>query len=79
MGILNPEVLLKSKYDYEIFIPAVNKLVRITAITEPQQRMKKGLFNSTKEYCVNVIQSYQQDGQTITPKNNGQPEIYIHQ
>lgn len=77
LGILNPDVLLKSKYDYEIFIPAVNKLVRITAISEPQQRMKKGLFNSTKEYCVNTIQSFQQDGQMVTP-NIWQPEVYIH-
>ena len=77
MGVLSPDILLKSKYDYEIFIPAVNKLVRITAISEPQQRMKKGLFNTTKEYCVNAIQSFQQDGQMVTP-NTWQPEIYIH-
>ena len=73
MGVLSPDILLKSKYDYEIFIPAVNKLVRITAISEPQQRMKKGLFNTTKEYCVNAIQSFQQDGQMVTP-NTWQPE-----
>lgn len=77
MGILSEDVLLRSKYDYEIFIPSVGKLVRITAISEPQQRMKKGLFSTTKEYCINAIQSYQQDGRTITPKNNWQPEIYI--
>ncbi len=78
MGILNPEVLLKSKYDYEICIPAVNKLVRISAISEPQQKMKKGFFNTTKEYCVNAIQSFQQDGQLVIPQNTWQPEIYIH-
>ncbi len=77
MGVLSPDVLLKSKYDYEIFIPAINKQVRITAISEPQQRMKKGLFNTTKEYCVNAIQSFQQDGQMVMP-NTWQPEIYIH-
>ena len=78
MGVLSAGVLLKSKYDYEIYIPAVNKLVSITDISEPQQRMKKGLFNTSKEYCVNAIQSFQQDGQMVTLKNIWQPEIYIH-
>lgn len=77
MGVLSDEVLLKSKYDYEIYIPSVNRLARITAISEPQQGMKKGLFSTTKEYCVNVIQSFQQDGQMVTP-NSWQPEVYIH-
>ena len=78
MGVLSPDVLLKSKYDYEIYIPAVNKLVSITAISEPQQKMRKGFLSTTKEYCINAIQSFQQDGRMVTPQNNWQPEIYIH-
>lgn len=77
MGVLRPDVLLKSKYDYQIYIPAVNRLVRITDIREPQQKMKRTL-PSDKTYCLNSIQSFQQDGQMVTLNNNWQPEIYIH-
>jgi hypothetical protein len=74
--IFKPDMLIKSKYDYEIYIPAVNKLVKITEINEPRQKEKKGLFNTDKTYCVNVIQSYKIDGKTAKPEYNNQLFIY---
>ena len=32
---------LKSKYDYQIYIPSINRLVKITDMYEPQQEGKK--------------------------------------
>jgi hypothetical protein len=76
MGILSEQTLLKSQYDYEIFIPSVNRLVRVSDINEPQQRMKK-TFPSTKTYCINNIQSFQQDGSLVTLKAFAQQQVYI--
>ncbi|MEO5591666.1 MAG: hypothetical protein ABIR15_20085 [Chitinophagaceae bacterium] len=77
LGVLKPEVLIKSKYDYEIYIPAVNRLLKITDINEPQQKMKRGFFSTDKTYCMNAIVSFQQDGKIINiiSYNN---QIFIH-
>jgi hypothetical protein len=77
LGILKPEVLIKSKYDYEIYIPAINKLVKITDINEPQQKMKRGFLSTDKTYCINIIQSFQQDGKTVNA-DAGNDQIFIH-
>jgi hypothetical protein len=69
------DVLLKSKYDYEIYIPGISKLVKITEINEPQQEIKRGF---SKVGCVNTIQSYQQDGQTLTLNQYDYDKVYIH-
>ena len=77
MGVFSMDALLKSNYDYEIFIPAVNKLVKITGIYEPQQKMKRTL-TSDKTACVDIIQSFQQDGITVTLSPQWPEHIYIH-
>ena len=63
MGLLKDETFLKSKYDYQVFIPAVNKLVRITEIYEPQQKVRSNFLVNDKVGCANIIQSYKKDGQ----------------
>lgn len=36
MGSWRGDILLSSKYDYQVFIPAVNRTISITEINEPQ-------------------------------------------
>jgi hypothetical protein len=60
---------LVSKYDYEIYIPAVNRLTKITDIIEPQlEGNNKSIFNTRDILCGNSIQSYKKDGQLLTAK-----------
>jgi len=77
MYSLNPDNLLKSRYDYEIYFPAVNRLVKIADINEPHQKMKGSLFSTEKTYCVNAILSFTQDGHVITMQS-WRGEVYIH-
>lgn len=56
---------LTSTFDYEIVMPKINRLYRITTIEEDPQSMNTGL-SCNKLACVNMIQSYQLDGQLIT-------------
>ena len=69
--------LLYSKYDYEIYIPAINKLTRITDINEPQQKEKKAFLSGNKTYCVNLIVSYLQDGKIINMDDYNN-QVFIH-
>lgn len=78
MGVLDEKILIRSPYDYEIYIPAVNKLTKIAGVDEPQQKIKRGFLSTDKTGCINSIVSYQQDGQTMTlMPNHPYPEIYI--
>ena len=57
------EYYLESKYNYEIFLPAVGELFTVSDILENKETMTKGLFNCTKEACVNTITGYTVNGQ----------------
>jgi hypothetical protein len=64
MAIFVGDILLKSNYDYRVFVPAVNKTFAITEINEPQQLGDcRG-----KIMCGNVIQSCKMDGMTASLK-----------
>ena len=69
---------LTSQYDYEIYFPAIKKLVRITDINEPQQKMKQWFWSTDKTACGNVIQSYNQDGKIVTNEYYLYNRVYIH-
>ena len=77
MGLLKDETLLKSKYDYQVFIPAVNKLVKITEINEPQQKVRSNFLVNDKLACANIIQSYKMDGQLLTGTDFEYNYVYI--
>jgi len=68
---------LKSNYDYQLFFPVIHKLVKITDLNEPQQKMKRSLLSTDKTYCINTIVSYTQDGISI-PVSNYDIRIFIH-
>ena len=74
LAIFTPAMLIKSKYDFEIYFPAVNKLVKITEIDEPLQKQKKGIADTT--YCTNVIKSFKMDGQTVNADSHSL--LFIH-
>ncbi len=57
---------LASRYDHEIYFPAVNKLTRVSEINEEQVSQPCGLFVTSKVGCVNPIRSYNNDGHVIT-------------
>ena len=79
MGILDDRVLIRSNYDYEIYIPSIAKLTKITDIVEPQQKMKRSFLSTDKAYCINTIESFQQDGQNVSLMPYfPEPQIYIH-
>ena len=72
------DVFLSSKYDYEIYLPAVNKLTRISDIIEPQLEGKNtSLFNTDKVACANTIQSYKKDGQMLAAIQFNYSFVYI--
>ena len=64
---------LLSTYDYEIYLPAVNRLYQVTEITETFESMNSGL-SCTKENCLNTIRSYKVNGQLM----NGNPEYAFY-
>lgn len=55
---------LTSEFDYEIYLPALNKAFRIEDIVEEYKSQKKG-FISDNSSCNNSIKSYTLDGQKI--------------
>jgi hypothetical protein len=60
MGAFVGDILLQSKYDYEVYVPAANRTFKVTEINEPQQEGNcKG-----KVMCANVIMSAKLDGNT---------------
>ena len=54
---------LESNYKYEIAFPETGTLLTISDILEDKEKMTKGLFNCTKEACVNKINGYTVNGQ----------------
>ena len=64
---------LLSIYDYEIYLPAVSRLYRVTEITEAQESMNVTL-SCTKEECLNTIRSYKVNGQLM----NGNSEYAFY-
>lgn len=64
---------LLSKYDYEIYLPGINRLYQVTEITEEFESMNVGL-SCTKEECLNTIRSYKVKGQLT----NGNPEYAFY-
>lgn len=64
---------LLSKYDYEIYLPAVNRLYRVTDIAETFESMNPGL-SCKKVECLNSIRSYKVNGQLM----NGNPEYAFY-
>ena len=64
---------LLSKYDYEIYLPGINRLYQITEITEEFESMNMGL-SCKKVACLNTIRSYKVNGQLL----NGNPEYTFY-
>ena len=60
------EVGFVSNYDYELTLPSTGRQFRISDIDEPQRTLKKGLFSTTKEGCINSINSYRVNDQLTT-------------
>ena len=54
---------LESNYNYEVFFPETGKVLTISDIQEDKETMTKGLFNCSKEACVNSITGYTVNGQ----------------
>ena len=55
---------LTSEYDYEIYLPAIDKIFRISDIDEEYKMQKKG-FTSDNSSCDNYIKAYSINGQKI--------------
>lgn len=54
---------LTSDYNYQLFFPGASTVLTITDILENKNTMTKGLFNCTKEACINQITGYTINGQ----------------
>jgi len=62
---------LKSKYDYEIYLPQTNGIFRISEINEEITHTRGGgLFSMDKRGCVNPVKSYKLNGQLISGEYN---------
>ena len=57
--VTDPKGHVVSDFDFEIYIPSVNRLTKISAITE---QFNEGLCG----HCVNFIQSYSINGTEVT-------------
>jgi hypothetical protein len=55
----------RSDYDYEVYLPKINRLFRITGIVEEFHSQKDGLFSNKKNYCYNPITSYKVNGLAV--------------
>jgi len=55
---------LLSKYDYEIYLPGINKLYKISEINEEFRSINQGL-SCKKIGCINSIKSYRMNGELI--------------
>jgi hypothetical protein len=60
---------LKSKYDYEIYVPQLNRLFRITDIVEEFNKTRSGP-GEVVVHCSDPIKSYKLNGQLITGNYN---------
>lgn len=60
-------VNLLSNYDYQLVLPALNKVFNITDMLETKEYQPcNSIFNNTKIQCVNGITSYKINGQPVT-------------
>lgn len=55
------DICLKSKFDYQVLVPATNQIFSITEMNEPQVQGKC----DGKVMCVNTIQSSKLDGSPV--------------
>ena len=58
---------LTSEYDYEVYLPAIEKTFQISDIDEVYKMQKKG-FTSDNSSCDNYIKAYSVNGQKIIGK-----------
>jgi hypothetical protein len=72
MGSWRGDILLSSKYDYQIFIPAVNRTINIIEINEPQL---EGDCRG-KVMCGNIITSVRLNGD-LTPTTIQNDILYL--
>ena len=56
---------LLSKYDYEIYLPSINKLYQISEISEEFRSINQGL-SCNKLGCLNSFKSYKMNGELIS-------------
>ena len=69
----NGNNIITSDYDYEIFLPKVTRVFRLTEIIE---NVKYGHKTGQKIYCLNTLSSYKLNGQPATD-GNGNNFIYL--
>lgn len=55
---------LLSKYDYEIYLPGINRLYKISEISEEFRSINQGL-SCNKSGCINSFKSYKMNGKLI--------------
>lgn len=60
---------LLSKYDYEIYLPKINRLYQVDEISEEFNSINPGL-SCNKIACSNYFKSYKVNGQSITTNSN---------
>lgn len=68
------QAYLDANYDYTIFLPAVNRLLKISHITVEQREVHLG-FSTYKTECLNPIKSYTLNGQVISTNSY---ILYLH-
>jgi hypothetical protein len=72
---------IRAGYDWQVFIPATNKTVRITEINSEKNKVKcgSGIFSMDKFgcFCINKVFSLTQDNQDISFPNNSDTTRYI--
>lgn len=69
----NGNEIITSDYDYEVFLPKVNRLFRISEIVE---NVQYGARSTSKILCGNTISSYKVNGQLMND-NNGNIFLYL--
>jgi len=67
---------LTSKYDYEVYLPVLNRTFQISDIDEEFKMQKKG-FTSDNSRCDNFINAYRVNGQSFTGEFTNLT-IYFH-
>jgi hypothetical protein len=65
--------IITSHYDFEIVLPGINRVYKLTDITED---IRYGSKAGAKVYCINPITSYKLDGELIKVRPYYQP-IYL--
>lgn len=57
---------IQAGFDYEIFIPGANKLVRIEDIEQRREETRHCFVSDGNDICINPLASYKMDGETKT-------------